>query len=182
MKGSRRRWIRQLLRSLPRRRHLRGSRLHGLLGEKLFDRELWALTGHSLAGGLAVGLFIGLTPTMGVQTILATLAAFFLRVNIPAALLATLVTNPFSAPVIYAMEYRFGVWLLGPPAPQELEGYTGMLRNFVGYARPIWAGGLIAASLSAALAYGLVTAASTIMRPKQRAEAPPDRVKSNQRR
>jgi len=145
------------LRHIPRRKHLKGGRLHRLLGEKLFAAELWKPSRETVAGGLALGLFIGFTPTMGAQIILAGLAAFFLKVNIPLALAGSLVTNPFTAAIVYPLEYQFGVWLVGVPEPREVEGYTGMLRNFARYAKPLWIGSLVIGSVAAALAYGLVT-------------------------
>ena len=149
-------WRRRLLRAVPRRRQLRGGRLHRVLGEGLFRRELWALTEPELAKGLALGVFIGCTPTMGAQIILCGVAAFLLRVNVPIALLGSLISNPITAPLLYPVEYKLGVWLVGVPEPHELEGFAGALRSFVGYARPLWAGSLVAGAVSGAAAYALV--------------------------
>lgn len=145
------------LRHIPRQKHLKGGRLHRLLGERLFAPELWKPSRRSIAGGLALGLFIGFTPTMGAQIILAGTAAFFLKVNLPMALAGAFVTNPFTAPVIYPLEYQLGVWLVGVPEARELEGYTGMLRNFARYAKPLWVGSVVMGGAAAALAYGLVS-------------------------
>ncbi len=124
-----------------------------MLGERLFQPELWALTDPQVAKGLALGLFIGCTPTMGVQTILCAAAAFFLRVNVPIALLATLVSNPLSAPILYPLEYKLGVWLVGIPEGPVLEGFSGAFRGFVRYARPLWAGSFVAAAVFACIGY-----------------------------
>jgi uncharacterized protein (DUF2062 family) len=94
---------------------------------------------------------------MGAQIILAGVAAYFLKVNIPLALAGSLITNPFTAAIIYPLEYQFGVWLVGVPAPSDLEGYTGMMRSFARYAKPLWTGSLVAGGVAAAVAYGLVT-------------------------
>ncbi len=145
------------LRHIPRRKHLKGGHLHRLLGEKLFAKELWKPSRKTVAGGLALGLFIGFTPTMGAQIILSGIAAFFLRVNIPMALLGSLVTNPFTAAIVYPLEYQLGVWMSGVPKPSDLEGYTGMMRSFARYAKPLWIGSLAMGGVAAALAYGLVT-------------------------
>jgi uncharacterized protein len=150
-------WQRKVLRAVPRRRHLRGGRLHRMLGERLFDHDLWAFTRRGLAGGLALGLFIGCTPTMGVQIILTGFAAFFLRVNIPVALLATLISNPVTAPVLYPLQYQLGVWLSGAPAPSDLEGFSGALRSFMRYARPLWVGSMVMGVVCAGLGYALGT-------------------------
>ncbi len=149
-------WQRQFFRAVPRRRHLRGGRLHRLLGERLFRPQLWALTNPELAKGLALGLFIGCTPTMGVQILLSGGAAFLFRVNVPMALLGTLISNPLTAPLLYPMEYKLGVWLIGIPGAEQLEGFSGALRNFVRYARPLWAGGFVVGAICGVLGYALV--------------------------
>ncbi len=145
------------LRFLPRRKHLKGGWLHRMLGERLFAAALWKPSRQSVAGGLSLGLFIGFSPTMGAQIVLAGIAAYFLRVNIPLALAGSFVTNPFTAAIVYPLEYRLGVWLVGPPAPAELSGYPWMLYHFMLYAKPLWVGSLVAGSVAAALSYGLVT-------------------------
>lgn len=147
----------QWLRHIPRRKHLKGGWLHRVLGEKLFAPELWRPSRQTIAGGLALGLFIGFTPTMGAQIVLAGISAFFLKVNIPMALAGSLVTNPLTAAIIYPLEYQFGVWLIGVPEPDELEGYTGLFKNFARYAKPLWIGSLVTSSIAAAVGYGLVT-------------------------
>lgn len=111
----------------------------------------------TIAGGLALGLFIGFTPTLGAQIVLAGFAAFFLKVNVPMALLGCFVTNPLTAPFIYPLEYKLGVWLVGVPEPGELEGYTGMLRNFARYAKPLWVGGVFLGGVAAMISYALVS-------------------------
>lgn len=145
------------LRHLPRRKHLKGGRLHRLLGDGLFAAHLWKPSRETVARGLALGVFIGLTPTMGAQIILTGIAAFLLKVNIPIALAGTFVTNPFTAAIIYPLLYRFGVWMVGIPDANDLDGYTGMLRSFAGYAKPLWVASLVTGSVAAAFAYGLVT-------------------------
>lgn len=141
---------------MPRRRHLRGGHLHRVLGERLFRPELWALTEAGLAKGLALGLFVGCTPTMGVQVMFCGVAAFLLRINVPIALLGSLISNPITAPILYPLEYQLGVWLIGFPEPHELEGFSGALRSFVGYARPLWAGSLFVGAACGAAGYALV--------------------------
>jgi uncharacterized protein len=144
------------LKYLPRRKHLKGGRLHRVVGDRLFAPELWAPMRDTVAKGLALGVFIGMTPTMGAQIILTGIAACILRVNIPIALAGSLVTNPFTAPIIYPLQYQLGVWLVGSPDVEELRGYTGMLRAFVRYAKPLWTGSLVSGAVASALAYAAV--------------------------
>jgi uncharacterized protein (DUF2062 family) len=67
----------------------------------------------AIGRGMALGLFIGFTPTFGLHLPLALLFAFLLRQNKIAALVGVWITNPLTAPVIYGLEYQIGRMLLG---------------------------------------------------------------------
>src|SRR3989304_2625216 len=143
----------RLLHLIPRQHHLNGTILHRVIGERLFDSHLWKPTNKSVSAGFAIGVFIALTPTIGVQIPLIILSALFLRVNIPVALAASWITNPLTAPVIYPLQYKLGLWLSGAPDANVLEGYTGMVRIFFCYAIPLWVGSLISATFCSSLGY-----------------------------
>lgn len=132
-------------RRTPRPHHLRGTMLHRWFGDRIFDARLWSPTPHEVAAGLGLGVFVALTPTMSVQLVVAALAAYLLRVNLPATLLACWITNPVTAPVIYPLEYKLGMWLSGAAAPSELAGLESGLRSFMRYAKPLWIGSVVTA-------------------------------------
>jgi len=69
-------------------------------------------TPEEVAKGLALGIFVGLTPTFGVQMILAVFLAMLLKENKIAAAIGVWITNPLTAPLIYALEYKSGRVLL----------------------------------------------------------------------
>ncbi len=77
----------------------------------------------AIARGMALGLFIGFSPTFGVQMLLALFFAFLFRQNKIAAFVGVWVTNPITAPVIYGLEYQVGRLLLGLP-PLEIEHFS----------------------------------------------------------
>lgn len=68
---------------------------------------------HEIALGCAAGVFAAFTPFLGLQMLLAVVLAMVFRVNVPAALLGTFAGNPLSWPVIWAMSYVTGAYLLG---------------------------------------------------------------------
>ena len=70
----------------------------------------------AIGRGIALGLFIGFTPTFGVQILLAILFAFLLRQNKIATFVGVWITNPLTAPLIYGLEYEIGRILLGYPS------------------------------------------------------------------
>lgn len=63
----------------------------------------------TLARGVAVGLFIGLTPTVGVQTLLMLGAAVALRANFPAAFIASWINNPLTFAPLYLGFHGLGL-------------------------------------------------------------------------
>jgi len=74
-------------------------------------------TPEAIAGGVAIGIFFGFTPLLGLKTLSAIFFAWLTRSNIIAAVLAgTLhdVILPFM-PIIYRTEYDVGYWLLSHP-------------------------------------------------------------------
>jgi uncharacterized protein (DUF2062 family) len=104
--------IGRYLRHLPRAKHIRGTWIHRIFGERLFANELWHPTGQKFALGMAIGAFFALMP-LPVQMIAAALAAFFLRANIPAAIAGTWISNPFTFPFCVYFQYRMGCMLTG---------------------------------------------------------------------
>jgi uncharacterized protein (DUF2062 family) len=67
---------------------------------------------HVLARGVAIGIFVGITPTIPLHTILAITLAFILRSSKIAALLFTvIVSNPFTIFFQYYLSWRLGTWL-----------------------------------------------------------------------
>lgn len=65
-----------------------------------------------IARGFALGLFVGMTPFMGLHTAIAVPLAALCKWNKFSAALAVWVSNPLSAPVIYGVTYYVGAKVL----------------------------------------------------------------------
>ncbi|MEJ6579240.1 MAG: DUF2062 domain-containing protein [Akkermansiaceae bacterium] len=90
-----------------------GLRRHGWLQKiivPMFHRELWHPCRDTVASGLAIGLFFSQLPIPG-QMLLAALGAVRFRANVPFALAACWVTNPFTQLPIMLFQERFGDFL-----------------------------------------------------------------------
>lgn len=76
------------------------------------------LRGHpkELARGLAAGVFAGMFPLFGLQTIMGVAIAFRIKGNPLMAAGGTWISNPLTYLPIYAFNYRLGCWVLGRPA------------------------------------------------------------------
>lgn len=104
-------------RILPERHTIQGHKQLKFLGSILHDPEIFHLTRHSTAGGMATGLFFAFIPVPG-QMVLAGLTAIWLRVNLPLSVILVWITNPVTIPPILYMAYKTGALLLNRPYQQ----------------------------------------------------------------
>ncbi len=147
--------FRYLLRVRPRQRHLHGSLIHRLLGARIFENALWVPTRETLAKGIAIGTFIGLLPLIGLQIITSVVICYFLRANIAAAVLATFLSNPFTAAGLLWMQVMLGHWLAPAFAAVDSTHYTGTAKYLATYGKPLLVGSLASATAGAVVSYPL---------------------------
>lgn len=122
-----------------------------------------------VALGAAIGVFVGLTPTVGVQMAMVVLIAAIpkLKFNLPVACAMVWISNPFTMIPLYYSMYWLGVLLLNrkemhfdrfQTMVQELidsikdgeslltsawQGLTGMFDIGIDIAIPMWIGGIV---------------------------------------
>lgn len=117
---------------------------------------------HRLAGGVAIGVFIGFMPTFG-QPLLAILFAWLLGFHMIAATITTFLGNPWTFPFIWAWCYQLGHWMMGTEnytALPNLDEAKHILENpeflWSDYYLPILIGGIPSGIICALLSYGLI--------------------------
>ncbi len=78
-------------------------------------RRFLKIRGHpnEIALGLALGLFVGMTPSMGFHTAIAVFFAALFKWNKISSAVGVWITNPLTAPVIYGVNYFIGAKLMG---------------------------------------------------------------------
>lgn len=151
---------------LPSHESVRNNRHIARFGGFLQHHNLWHLNRHSVAGGVAVGMFSGLVPGP-FQMLAAALLAVPLRVNLPVALATTLYTNPFTIGPLYVLAYLIGRFIIGDdhaplsPPPDIHWSQLGasleaFLRWLLSMGTPLAVGLLTLALLLAALGYTCV--------------------------
>ncbi len=106
----------------------------------------------TLARGVAVGLFIGLTPTVGVQTILMLVVSVLLRANFPAAFIASCINNPVTFPVFYFGFHKLGMVLIRL-LPIRFESLSGLEEDVARETIALVFGSLAVALPSAIIGY-----------------------------
>lgn len=115
--------VRRAFRAL-RHRKLRHRPWWQKLSKPLFHRSLWVPCRDSVATGLAIGLFFSMM-LMPFQMLPAAILAMRARANVPFAIAACWLTNPFTTPPIMYGQFCLGKWMretLGVPMPEFLVG------------------------------------------------------------
>ncbi len=93
LRGSGNRWMEPLKKAYSRFLKIRG-------------------TPKEIARGFALGLFVGMSPFMGLHTAIAVPVAALFKWNKFSAALAVWISNPISAPIIYGITYYTGAKVL----------------------------------------------------------------------
>lgn len=111
-----------------------------------------------IAKGFALGIFIGMTPTFGFQMLIAFFISMFLGQNKIAATIGVWISNPITAPLIYAAEYETGRFLLDMervhfPRQFTYETITELGCNLM---IPICLGSVVLGLLLSAVSYAVV--------------------------
>ncbi len=75
---------------------------------------------RAIAGGFALGTFVALTPTIGIQFFIVIFLATFLNLNRPAAFLTIWITNVATMAPIYTFNYWIGSFFWEGPTVGEV--------------------------------------------------------------
>ena len=124
------------------------------LGKLLHDPNLWHLNRHSVARGMAVGLFAAFLP-IPAQMLVAAALAVVVRGNMPIAVSLVWLTNPITMPAVFFCTYQAGAWLMDVPArhlPDELtwEWISGELSTLW---QPFLLGSIVVGLVLGVIAY-----------------------------
>lgn len=126
--------------------------------------NLWHLNRHSVAGGVAAGMFGGLIPGP-LQMLTAAILAVIFRVNLPVAVVTTLYTNPITWGPLILAAYAIGSWVTGGNgAPAAIPDFDWGNQSWADFLPTFWTwlmslgetfliGNLILASLLATAGY-----------------------------
>ncbi len=125
-------------------------------------------TSHSIALGTMVGIFIGMTPTVGIQMILVVIFAFLVsplfKFNRMAALITVYFSNPITVVPIYWFNYKVGSLFIHGTVPYDdftdifkydglSEWWAAFVKLFVEVGWPLVLGSLIVGTVCSALTY-----------------------------
>ena len=124
---------------------------------------------HRIALGLAIGVFVAMTPTIGIQMVIAVFLCWLLRANKLLGVAVVWLSNPATALPIFFMNYAVGNTILRREWVRQ--GYWKALRNpppewwntikfywseFLHIAAPLWLGSLLIGFLVGYITYYVV--------------------------
>lgn len=138
-------------RSVPRREHLERSRW---VPNAVLESALWRFTRRSVPRAVALGIAVGVLVPVA-QFVVAAILAMPTRANVPVAMAATLITNPFTLPLFWTLSYQVGAFMLRLDAASGIGPIDHLMRVTDGWALLEWL-----TSEGKVLALGLVAVAA----------------------
>lgn len=139
---------------------------------------------EAIAGGLAIGMVVTFTPTIGFQTLIVLGLATLLGASRPASIVPTWLTSPVTIPPIFGFTYYVGSFFWPGPAPSRVSAamvavardlasvdflaLQEQLDILLALGRDVfvamWIGGLLVGAVAAAITYPLALRAVTRLR------------------
>lgn len=115
-------------------------------------------TPEYIARGLAVGVFAGLFPIFGLQTIVGVALATLLRGHKIAAAAGTWISNPLTYLPIYAINFQVGRWLLNSQqefVPESILSFQELMQYGTQFVAALFLGCLVMGITGGILSYFL---------------------------
>lgn len=142
----------------PSPAQLREVKILRVLGDWIYEPNLWHITRYSASMAFFVGLFVAFLPIPG-QMILAALMALWLRCNIPLSVGLVWITNPVTMPAMFYLAYRVGALITDTQVvPMEFELTTQWISSSLGVIwKPVLLGGAVCGLFFGSLGYFVIS-------------------------
>jgi len=108
-----------------------------------------------IAKGIAIGVFVGITPTIPLHTGIAIILTFIFKASKPAAVIGVWSGNPITIPFFYMGSYKIGMALIGKHAVLDKSYFTiqGLLHHGIKTTVAMILGGMLLGILPAIASY-----------------------------
>jgi len=123
-----------------------------------------------IAMGMAIGVFVGVTPTIPFHTVIAIALAFILKGSKPAAAIGVWFANPVTIPLFYIGSFKLGTLILNKPIPFDVkfESITALMTLGLDVTIAMIVGGAVLGIPPAIVAYILTYRIMTKLHEKAR--------------
>jgi uncharacterized protein len=133
----------------------KSEKLKAFIEKYKIPREYLSTNRKMVSRAVLIGLFIAFIP-MPMQMLAVVAMMPFVRFNVPIGVAMCWVSNPFTMPPMYYMEYLTGSFILGmkpEPAKMTLDWFTNNLdKIFI----PLYTGTIVFSVVGSLLAYWAV--------------------------
>lgn len=109
-----------MVRKIFKKSSNRSSKIHDFIKKYNIPREYLSINRKSVSRGVLVGLFWGFIP-MPMQMLAVLATSPFFKFNVPIAISMVWLSNPFTMPAMYYMEYLTGNFILGREGIASVE-------------------------------------------------------------
>ena len=118
-------------------------------------------TPHRIAMSFSTGVFIGMSPFLGIHTILGVIVAWIFRLNTFAIIAGVYVTNPWTIVPIYTFSTFVGIQCLGlqqiiPKIDWSTITFSKFLNELTPFLMPFIVGTLLVGFLSSIITYIII--------------------------
>jgi len=129
------------------------KKIDALITKYKIPRAYLSINRKSVTKALAIGLFIAMIP-MPLQMAAVLLFIPFMKFNVPFAISLVWITNPFTMPFIYFIEYKTGSFLLMSEGIENIAMTMQWFKtHFDDILVPLYVGALFYSTLFASIAY-----------------------------
>lgn len=143
---------------------------------RIFITHFKSLQGdpHYIALGMGIGIFVGITPTIPLHTVIALALAFIFRGSKAAAIIGVWVSNPLTIPVFYLASYKAGRFFLGNLSPfsGKPQSILELLQLHMDVAMAMTLGGVIIGIPPGVAAYFITRKIFITMRARKKKNEP----------
>jgi uncharacterized protein len=130
---------------------------------------------HYIALGMAVGIFISITPIIPLQTVVAVTLAFLVRGSKSAAALGTWLSNPLTIPLVYYADYKLGCVLLNCQTTVDniaFDSFSQLMDLGIGVTSAMLVGSLVIGAVLGVVGYSVTFRVFATIRRRSGPSAP----------
>ena len=127
------------------------------MGDILHEPNLWHINRHAVSKAFMVGIFCCFMP-IPLQMLLAAFVAVWVNSNLPISVMLVWISNPFTMPPIFYLNYVVGAFILRTPTIDfDLQlSLTWLTEKMVEVGIPLYLGSFVCGLFFSVIAYMVI--------------------------
>ena len=145
-----------MIRKLFKKKKQQNSKLDSFLNKYHIPREYFSVNRKSVTRAILIGLFVAMIP-MPMQMVAVMFFIPFIRFNVPIGVAMVWISNPFTMPPLYYIEYITGNFLLMREGISDIQmSVEWFQHNLDDIFIPLYVGAFFYSFLIAGLGYYII--------------------------